>query len=93
MNQQTKPGDRVATVGRDGARCARVAKGEFSVPCWTGKIYEAVHRADGILTWRFRAKFGGSRSGRKPSAQFCRDLQTDLPLPWVAQVRHGDICP
>lgn len=93
--QKTTEGERVATVGRDGARMAKTGSG-FSDPIWTGKIYEARRRQyDGTLTWRLVDTFGGDRSGRRPSQRFCVELQSATDLDFYGYgdgIRHGAVC-
>ncbi len=81
-------GDRVCTVGRLGAAQAQVRNMTF--PIWTGKVYVARKRQrDGVLTWRLDYTFGGSRSGRAPSARFVRQLMNDAEFPWHSAASHG----
>jgi hypothetical protein len=85
--QVTIAGTRVCTIGRNGAKMA----GKFA-QLYTGKIYEATPRKDGVLTWRMVGTFGGTRSGKgKPSAKFIVEVQEASMHEW-RDVRHGQIC-
>jgi hypothetical protein len=85
--QLTTAGTRVCTVGRDGAKMA----GKFA-QVYTGKIYEATPRKDGVLAWQLVGKFGGSRSGSgKPSAKFIAEIKAAAQHEW-RDVRHGQVC-
>ena len=91
--QETQEGARIATVGRHGARTARV--GRFSFPIWTGKIYQAERRADGVLTWQLVAKFGGTTSGNAVSMSFAdgvRAMAENNGLEFYEHVTHNEIC-
>ena len=85
--QKTAPGTRVCTVGRDGAKSG----GKFA-SLFTGKIYEAAPRKDGVLTWRLVDTFGGTRSGKgSASAKFVAELRAAAMHDWQ-DVSHGQIC-
>ena len=80
----------VCTVARFGSKMAKTGGG-FSVPIWTGAIYERKPRKrDGKLTWRRIGSFGGTRSGHKPSDRFVAELKAAAEHPWMDDVRHGD---
>ena len=88
--QTTTEGTRVCTVARDGQRTARV--NHWTVPIWTGAIYEAMRRKrDGLLTWRRVGSFGRTASGHSPSAKFVIELQAEADHPWQS-VSHGQLC-
>ena len=67
------PPPQIATVGRHGARTAKV--GDMSFPIWIGKIYEQrARQSDGMMQWRLIGTYGQSRSGFAPSALFIQEL-------------------
>lgn len=86
MSEQTiQVGNRVCCVGRDGAKVTKYC------PIWTGKIYEVVVRkSDQALVWALVGSFGGTRSGKKPSEKFIKELQDQAEYPWVANKTHGE---
>lgn len=85
--QTYSAGDRVCTVARDGSRCAN------GYPIWVGGIYEArARKSDGVLTWRRVGCFGDDRSGKRPSAKFELELQSEAEHEWIDGIRHGDKC-
>jgi hypothetical protein len=85
--QQTIAGTKVCTIGRDGSRMA----GKFA-QVFTGKIYEATARKDGVLTWRLVGTFGGTRSGKgSPSALFVREIMAAAPHAWMDVVQN-EVC-
>ena len=88
--QITPEGTRVWCPARDGARTANFGN-NFSRPIWTGGIYEAKRRQDGIITWRRVGSFGGTRSGIAPSESFRAELAEQIALPEL-HVRHGKVC-
>ena len=85
--QQTAVGTKVCTVGRDGAKCASHSA------IYTGKIYEAVQRKDGMLVWSLVGKFGGTRTGKsRPSAKFVAELKAIAEYAWVDGVKQNQVC-
>jgi len=83
----------VVTVGRAGNRMAATGRG-FSVPVWAIKMYEAKPRKkDGVYTYRLSLSWGHV-SGKKPSARLLTeavDYATELGVPFVNHVAHGDV--
>lgn len=80
-------GRRVVTVARYGSK---LAKSRW--PIWTGAIYEARARKDGVRTYRLVERFGPTRSGNKPSRKFVSDVREAakaMGLPFVEGVRQG----
>jgi hypothetical protein len=76
---------RICCVARDGSRCPG------GYPIWTGGVYEAQPRADGVVTWRRVGSYGGTRATRRASRRFCDYLRDVAPHEWSeARVRHGD---
>lgn len=87
ITQKTVAGARVCTIGRDGARQA----GPYA-SIYTGKVYEAQPRKDGVLTWRLVDTFGGTRSGKSaPSAKFKAEVKAAATHEWK-DVSHGQVC-
>ena len=85
--QATVVGTRVCTVGRDGAKCASHSA------IFTGKIYEAKQRKDGMLVWSLVGKFGGTRTGKsRPSAKFVAELKAIAQHAWVDAVKQNQAC-
>ena len=85
------PGDRIATVGRDGAKVT------LHSAIFTGKIYQATPRKrDSMLVWRLVGTFGGTRTAKtKPSLKFTEELRkiaTDRGLAWLASCKHNKVC-
>ena len=88
--EKTTEGTFRCYVGRDGAKLAKIRRGELSFPVFTGKVFRATRRKDGILTWRLYSTYGGSRSGY-PSRRFRAELTTTAPHEW-RECRHNQIC-
>lgn len=85
LGQEIKVGDRVCCVGRDGSKTTKYG------PIWTGKIYEVVIRkSDHALVWALIGTFGGTRSGKKPSDKFIKELQSQAEYFWVDPLTHGE---
>lgn len=57
----------VVNVGRYGSKMARVRS--WSVPIWTGKLYQITQGKRGKY-WKLVNYFGGTVSGNKPSKKF-----------------------
>lgn len=85
--ETTETTRRICTVSRDGTRMANV--GIISRPIWTGGIYEARQRKDGVWTWRRVGSFGPTRSGIAPSDKFIAELQAVAEHPWEDDIKHG----
>jgi hypothetical protein len=90
IEQTTAEGSFRCSVGRDGAKMATIRHGLLSFPIFTGKIFRATRRKDGVLTWRLWGTYGGSRSGY-PSRRFREELEKAAPHPW-GECRHNLIC-
>ena len=80
-----KEGDRVATVGR------RTGNNKKKLPGWTGAVYVASSRRDGVLIWRRDGSFGPCMSGRHPPEWFIEALKKIAEHPWRDGVLHGDV--
>jgi hypothetical protein len=93
IEQTTIEGEFRCAVGRDGAKMATIQRGmgSISFPVYTGKIFRATRRKDGVLTWRLWGKYGGSRSGHHPSARFLNYLEATAPHAW-GECRHNQVC-
>jgi len=97
-SKDTDTTDTALRVVREGERVCCCGRDTWSAPStrwsyWTGKVYEAkARRRDGLLTWRLVDTYGGTRSGREPSAKFRAELRAKAPHPWSdAPVHHGDM--
>lgn len=85
--QATAVGTKVCTVGRDGAKCASHSA------IFTGKIYEAKQRKDGMLVWSLVGTFGGTRTAKsRPSSKFVAELQAIAQYAWVDGVKQNEVC-
>ena len=80
-----REGDRVSTIGRR----IKEKKSGGKRPTWTGAIYVARARKDGVLTWRRDGSFGEVRPGREPSTEFVEFLKQIAPHPWSDGASHG----
>ena len=87
-------GDRVCNFGRyvpDGPPQRLATLGPGWKPDYTGVIYVAKRRSDGVLTWRQDGYFGGEavalKVGIRP--ENIDQLMTIAPHPWCSWAVHG----
>ena len=85
--QSTAVGTKVCTVGRYGSKCASHSA------VFTGKIYEAKQRKDGVLVWSLVSTFGGTRTGNgSASNKFVAELKAKAEYSWVSGVKQNQVC-
>ena len=86
-----REGDRVCNVGRRTKVIAKaIKKGSGGLrPIWTGAIYVARARKDGVLSWRRDGSFGEFRPGHEPSDEFIQLLKSIAPYPWLDEASYG----
>jgi len=85
--QSTAVGTKICTVGRYGSKCASHSA------VFTGKIYEAKQRKDGMLVWSLVSMFGGTRTGKGvASNKFVAELKAKAEHQWVDGVKQNQIC-
>jgi hypothetical protein len=83
----------VVTVGRDGA--ARAAVGGMSFPIRCTKVYRAVRRRDGVLTWQLVRRLGDGTAGNGvsgPMVARARNHAEEIGAAYVPGVTHGQRC-
>lgn len=85
--QTTPEGAEYVTVGRDGAATCPYAY------IWTSKVYRAVRRADGLLTWRLAGSWAADRTAGKkvtgPMIGRAKERAAERGVPYGT---HGTIC-
>lgn len=91
--QTTTEGAEIVTVGRDGPNKATV--GRFSFPIYCTKVYRAVRRPDGVLTWRLVGALGDGTSGRGVSGAMVARAEAHAAATdraFVPGVTHNRVC-